>query len=446
MKIAILGAGVSGMALARFLVEAGIDQDSIHLFESAPVAGGLCRSKRVGEFTYDVAGGHILFSKDAEAMAWMKEQAGGEDAFVKRDRNTKIRFDENWVHYPFENGLGDLPDAARFECVSGYVKAWHERMGPDGATPVTDAPGDFASWIRWRFGDGIAEHFMDPYNEKIWKRPLGDITSEWVAGRVPDAPVDDVLKSAIGIRTEGYTHQSIFFYPKEGGFQAITDGLAARLEDRIRLSTPVQHVAKKGDGFVVNGEDFDQVVSTLPLDIAPSIVEGLDDGAAEAMRTLEYNAVTCVLVALDRPEQPDLSWIYLPHAEQGPANRVTYMSNYSPGNAPEGQTSLMAEITSNGRGEAPGPEIADETVEGLVKAGLCHREEVLFTDLSTSSHAYVVYDHGFAKKRQAALDGLAALGIVTLGRFGRYEYDNSDQCVIKARALAAELAPQWKQG
>ena len=54
---------------------------------------------------------------------------------------------------------------------------------------------------------------MDPYNEKIWKRPLEQITSDWVAGRVPDAPVEDVLRAAVGIRTEGYTHQAIFFYP-----------------------------------------------------------------------------------------------------------------------------------------------------------------------------------------------------------------------------------------
>jgi len=445
VKIAILGAGVSGMALARFLVEGGVPQSSISLFEAAPVAGGLCRSKRVGDFVYDVAGGHILFSKDTAAMSWMKEQAGGEDAFVKRDRHTKIRFEKNWVHYPFENGLGDLPEKPRFECVSGYVKAWHARTGHRGET-LGAAPNDFKSWIRWRFGDGIADHFMDPYNEKIWKRPLEQITSEWVAGRVPDAPVDDVLKSAVGIRTEGYTHQSIFFYPKADGFQAITNGLAARLAPQVRLSTRVEHVAKVAGGYRVNGEDFDAVVCTLPLDELPNVVEGLANGATDAMRALEYNAVTCVLVALDRADQPNLSWIYLPHAEQGPANRVTYMSNYSPGNAPPGKSSLMAEITSNGRGAPPGPEVAEETVAGLARAGLLQREDVLFTDVMTSRHAYVVYDHGFARKRQAALDGLAALGIVPLGRFGRYEYDNSDQCVIKARALAGELLASWKRG
>jgi len=47
VKIAILGAGVSGLALARFLVEGGLAADSISLFEAGPRVGGLCRSKTV---------------------------------------------------------------------------------------------------------------------------------------------------------------------------------------------------------------------------------------------------------------------------------------------------------------------------------------------------------------------------------------------------------------
>jgi protoporphyrinogen oxidase len=81
VKIAILGAGVSGLALARFLVEGGVAPDAITLFEADSVAGGLCRSKTVDGFTYDIAGGHILFSKDTAAMQWMKDNAGGDEAW-----------------------------------------------------------------------------------------------------------------------------------------------------------------------------------------------------------------------------------------------------------------------------------------------------------------------------------------------------------------------------
>ena len=434
VKIAILGAGVSGLALARTLVEGGLPATDLTLFESASVVGGLCRSKTVDGFTYDVAGGHILFSKDAQAMQWMKDCAGGDEAFAVRDRHTKIRFEDRWVHYPFENGIGDLPPKANYDCLAGYVKAWHERQ-----MTQSSAPKDFAGWIRWRFGDGIADHFMDPYNEKIWKRPLDQITSDWVAGRVPDAPVEDVLRAAVGIRTQGYTHQAIFYYPKQGGFQAITDGMASTLGARIRLSTPVEEVRAQSGGWLVNGEAFDRVVCTLPLDLVPRFVEGVDPAVAEAMSGLEYNGLVSFLVALDRPEHPDLSWIYLPHKSQGPANRITYMSNYADGNAPAGKSSFLVEITHQGRTPYPGSELEQEVLAGLDHAGLMSRSEVLFTDRHQVERAYVVYDPDHARRRQAGLDWMESNGLIPLGRFGRYDYDNSDQCVIKARALGAKL-------
>ena len=441
MKTAILGAGVSGLALARRLCEGGLQVSDLHLFEAGPEIGGLCRSKTVDGFTYDVSGGHILFSKDAPTMQWMRDCAGGDDAFVRRDRNTKIRFDDRWVHYPFENGLGDLPDGPKFDCLKGYVEAWHARK-VDGST----APTDFKTWIHWRFGAGIAKHFMDPYNEKVWKRPLEEITSGWVAGRVPDAPIDDVLRAAIGVRTEGYTHQSIFYYPKNGGFQAITRGIGSTLKDQTRLNTRVESVTRHGDGWRVNGEDFDRIVNTIAMNDLPDIVEGIPDDVAVAMRGLAFNSIVCFLVALDRPEHPNLSWVYLPQHAQGPANRATYMSNYSPGNAPEGKTSFLLEITVPGGAEVPGTELEEETLRGVEHAGLLTRDEILFTDRSFCRHAYIVYDHELEARRTVSIRWCEENGIEPLGRFGHYDYFNSDQCVISATALAERMLEQARTG
>ena len=441
MKTAILGAGVSGLALARLLQQGGVPLADLHLFETAAKPGGLCGSKTVDGFTYDVAGGHILFSKDTTTLDWMLANGGGADAFVKRNRHTKIRFDQRWVHYPFENGLGDLPDQAKFECLKGYVQAWHHRQVSDGI-----APSDFAAWIRWRFGDGIAEHFMDPYNEKIWKRPLAEITSDWVAGRVPDAPIDDVLRSAIGIRTEGYTHQAIFFYPKQGGFQAITDSLARALEPQVRLETPAVSVERRGERWRVNDEDFDVLVSTMPLNELPDVLRGVPDDVASAMRGLAYNSLVTYLVALDRAEHPDLSWIYLPHHRQGPVNRATYMSNYSPGNAPPGKTSFLLEVTLPGGAPLPGPELEEEALRGVEQAGLLRRDEILFTDRSSVRYAYIVYDHHLFERRRRALEWCQARDVLLLGRFGHYDYFNSDQCVGAACELATSLLARAGRG
>jgi len=115
------------------------------------------------------------------------------------------------------------------------------------------------------------------------------------------------------------------------------------------------------------------------------------------------------------------------------------MSNYSPGNAPEGKTSFLCEVTSPGDTPYPGSELEDEIIGGMEYAGLLKRDEVMFTDRVSTRHAYVVFDHQYHPRRNAALGWLDGEGIVPLGRFGRFEYDNSDQCVIKARETAAKL-------
>ena len=62
---------------------------------------------------------------------------------------------------------------------------------------------------------------MVPYNEKIWNYKTEDMSLHWVDGRIPRPPVEDIIKSAIGIETEGYTHQSVFNYPIHGGIEAM---------------------------------------------------------------------------------------------------------------------------------------------------------------------------------------------------------------------------------
>ncbi|HJO27420.1 MAG TPA: FAD-dependent oxidoreductase [Planctomycetota bacterium] len=439
MKIAILGAGVSGLSLARTLVEEGAPLDSISIFEAAPEVGGLMGSKELAGFTYDTAGGHILYGRDRETLAWMVSHTGGEEAFETRERQTRIRFGDRWVRYPFENGLGDLPPEVNAECLEGYVRA-HKARAADGS----GAPADFANWVRWRFGDGIARHFMDPYNEKIWKRELSDLTSDWVADRVPDAPLEDVQRASRGEVTEGYTHQSVFRYPARGGFNAISLGLASALGPALRLSTPVVELRRRGAAWTVNGEEFDVLVSTLPLTDLPALLPEMPREAAEAMESLSYNSLVSVLVALDHDQVPEYSWVYLPHASQGPANRITYLSNYSAGNAPAGRASLLCEVNfpggPGGPGE-PGGGLEEDLLSGLAQAGLIERPRVLFTDRSVVRHAYVIFDHAYSARRAAALSWCASADLHTLGRFGRFEYDNSDACVKKARTLARTLSP-----
>jgi protoporphyrinogen oxidase len=341
-------------------------------------------------------------------------------------RNTKIRWHDRWVPYPFENGVGHLTKAAIVDCVAGYIEAFAERRA--GAP----CPANFGDWIDWRMGKGFARHFMVPYNEKIWKCDLRTMASDWVAGRVPEAPIEDIVKSAVGIDTEGYTHQSVFWFPKHGGFETMVRGTVAGGGFTLHCGTPVQRVERKGAGYAVNGEAFDLVVNTVPLPQIESAFVDIPEPVRADIRELRPISLINLMIGvkLDEP-LPPLSWIYLPFAEQGPTNRVTYFSNYSPHNAPAGHGSFLAEVTHRGELRPDAAWLRD-TVAALGRAGILRPEQVVLTEWCNNEYAYIYQDLAFQQRIGRVRKWFDDSGYLTFGRFGRYEYHNSDQCIARA--------------
>jgi len=432
MKTAILGGGVAGVLTARTLRARGYD---VHVFEKDERIGGLCRSDVIEGFVYDVAGGHVLHSRDRTVLADMLRAC---DDTVGIERNTKIYHHGRYVKYPFENGLADLPPQHNYECLKGYVDAYVARAA--GAPE----PQNFRDWILWRFGDGIARHFMWPYNEKIWSVDLRTVSSEWCSGKVPEAPLDDVIKGSIGLESEGYTHQALFHYPRRGGFETFVHAFARGFEDRIRTSTPVREVVVRERGFEVNGEKFDRMVNTLPLRFLFDVLRPAPPAEIrDALAGVKHLSLSTVFVAIDAPDIAPYSWIYLPHPEDGPMNRITYAHRYSPENAPPGCSSVLAEITSvGGEGSPDLPELERTVVRGLEKMGSLSSDRVRFTRSHFSEYAYPLYDLGFSQRIGRVLDWLDRSGIPSIGRFARYTYVNTDQVYMQVRDLLAnDFAP-----
>jgi protoporphyrinogen oxidase len=428
LKVAILGGGISGLSTAHFLERRGLSSD---VFEAAPASGGLCASETVDGFVADKAGGHIIYSTDKEVLSFVLGVLG-EGGAVENKRETRIFHHGRYVTYPFENGLADLPAEHNFDCLKGYVEAAFARR--NGATE----PDDFHAWCAWRFGEGISRHFMWPYNEKIWNVDLRRMSTGWVRGRVPDAPIDDVLRSAIGIRTTGYGHQATFWYPRTGGFQTIVDRVRARLETtRVRTSTQCRTLKKTAAGWEVNGERYDRVISTIPLQELAKVLDGMPERIRDAFGKLGYTSLLTVFLALDHDRIPNLSWVYFPHAENGPQNRITFLSNYSPENAPKGKSSVMAEVTYIGQLPGTHESTANDVIAGLERCGILKKQDVRFSRTYDNRYAYILYEHGLEDRLELIRGWLREIGLPVVGRFGNYNYYNSDRCIRGAMDLAA---------
>lgn len=427
---------MTGITLARLLREKGHE---VLVLEAESRIGGLCRSRTDHGFTFDTGGSHIIFSRDKEVLEFMHGVLGSNRD--TRSRNTKILYRNILVKYPFENGLAALPKEDLYFCINEFIRTYVR--AEKGEIPP---PKNFREWIFATFGRGIAELYMIPYNEKIWNYPAHLMSAHWMEGRVPRPPVEDVIKSAIGIETEGYTHQSIFSYPVEGGIEALVTSIADGLEDAIFTGFPVRSlVFRDGHWEVSDGTrtiSGDRVISTIPLQHLVTCLHDIPDEVKNAVQALRYNSVACIQMGI-RGTVPDISWLYIPDPNQGLANRISFPSNFSSHVAPGNHAGILAEITYN-EGDAVSrmtdEELINHTVRSLGEMGFITPDQVVHTAVDRQKFAYVVYDLGYLENIRIIREYFKSRGITLEGRFSRFEYLNMDGCIRNAM----ECAKGWE--
>ena len=187
-RLGILGGGISAVSLA-YLAPRGKYETTI--LEKEDTIGGLARSFNKEGFIFDV-GPHMIFAKDKKILKWMVAMLG--ENKQRLYRNNCSFYKERFIKYPFENGLSQLPKEDIYACLYHFIN-----------NDFKGEPKNFKEWMYAMFGKGIAEKYLIPYNKKIWKIDPAKLTIDWVGGRVPKPPVEDIIKSVIGIETEGYT-------------------------------------------------------------------------------------------------------------------------------------------------------------------------------------------------------------------------------------------------
>ena len=425
MKTAILGGGLSGLTLARLLQEQG---EEVVVLEAEMGYGGLCQSKTDQGFTFDTGGSHIIFSRDGEVLAFMRRMIAGNEQ--RNNRTTKIFYKQQFVKYPFENGLSDLPQEDRFFCINEFIKTLI--AVEKGEIP---APVNFREWIYYTFGNGIAECYMIPYNEKIWKYPTDKMSLHWVDGRIPRPPVEDIIKSAIGIETEGYTHQAVFSYPLDGGIKALVRAIARPIEPCIKTGFRVTSITKSGGIWQIsNGDEriqADQCICTMPVQHLMSSLDGVPREVKNAADALKYNSLVCVNIGINA-SVPGISWLYVPDPAVGRTNRISFPSGYSRHGAPDGCSAILAEITHQ-----PGDDVADmsddelisEVVDMLQSMQILHNDQIVCSSVERQPYAYVVYDLNYQKNIAIVKEYCKEIGIPLVGRFAQFEYLNMDGCI-----------------
>ncbi len=426
VPVVVLGAGLTGLSAALELRHIGIEH---RVFEREARAGGLCTTIEDSGFRFDRTG-HLLHMADPELKArvlgWLDEQP------LAVERQSVVWSHGVYTRYPFQANTFGLPPRVAYECLLGFLEAHFAADRPE--------PKNFEEFCLLHFGRGMSEHFMLPYNARLWGVPAHEINTEWCDRFVPLPRLEDVVAGAVGLGDPRIGYNANFLYPRRGIGELPEAMLRRHGPIELRRRPVLLDWREKRVQFADESVGYEVLVSTLPL---PALVALLDDPPAEvsrAARSLRHSRLYYLDVALRAPCRKPIHWIYVPESEY-PFYRVGCYSHFSPETAPPGSDHLYVELVD--RCQPDLRRLLPVVATKLVAMGLVGAEsEIAFARLREIDYAYVIYD----RVRSASLDTierfLMEVGILSTGRYGAWNYSSMEDALrfgIQAATRARDL-------
>jgi len=397
LEYIIIGGGITGIASARRLQQLNID--NFILLESENESGGLCRTKIIDGHYLDIGGGHVLHSKYPEVLDWIFEHIP-EENFNKYNTKVLIDLEGHPVEFPIELNLWQLPTDLQVEYLYSYLNAAGKNI----------TYSNFESWIRNYLGDKIADNYMIPYNKKLWCMDISELNTDWLV-KIPETNIKLILKSIIE-KNSNFTEQVVshksFYYPKYGGFQAVFDAIKNPIKYHIETNVNASNLRydKIKNIWVVNEKYYAKnIINTVPWTKLKIDIDGFD--YESEFENLKY--LSNVISLWERkPYTHDAHWMYIPNlnVEQ---HREFYICNFAPYSKPGG---VMTDINKKRWLEND-----KKWKEGVP---LYEHENIYSYPLPTKIYKESIEKIlAFSKKHN----------LYGLGRWGQWQYLNTDQCV-----------------
>ncbi|RPI34621.1 MAG: NAD(P)/FAD-dependent oxidoreductase [Chloroflexota bacterium] len=313
MKVAIIGAGMGGMAAAYDLIRSG---HAVTIFESVDHVGGLASGFKEPHWSWSVENFYHHFFESDHAMKQLIHELGWEEDLlyfrpltVMYHRGKFSPFDSivKALLYP---GLGFGLNKLRFGLVGLFLKLTNN-WKPLEKTTVN-------AWLRKWAGDRVYEMMWEPLmTGKFGERYANQVNMAWMWARIK-------------ART---TRLGTF----RGGFQELSNRFADRLRSmgvEILLSSPVSRIARHPEGGLVletvtGPQQFDQCLVTTSPALLAQLAPGLPQDYLQGLLSLKSMGAVVLVLSLDRQlSKEGYYWYNIPKSAGFPFLALVEHTNF----------------------------------------------------------------------------------------------------------------------
>jgi protoporphyrinogen oxidase len=419
----VVGAGVSGLSFANWLrqeaLRRGARAPELLVLEAEAEPGGYCRTVARDGFVWDYSG-HFFHFRHAEIEAWLRERMPGADLRTVTKRST-IRYGGRDIDFPFQKNIHQLERDDFIDCLHGL----YFRAGGAGE------PRSFKEMLQQRFGAGICERFLVPYNEKLYACDLDALDPDAMGRFFPHADMADIVRNMK--RPDSSSYNATFTYPREGAFEYVRALLRDLPAGALSCGEPLValDLAAQIATSPTRQIRYRRLVSSVPLPRLCALA-GLEHDAG----AFSWNKVAVFNLGFDRKGPAGVHWIYFPDRALS-FYRVGFYDNIHDGD----RMSLYVEIGAPAGAELDMGALGERVLADLARERITGGHRLVAWHSVILDPAYVhITGRSLAETRRVRAI-LEAAGVYSVGRYGAWTYCSIEDNMVETRDLAARFAP-----
>ena len=300
-RVAIVGAGITGLSLAYYLRERGVDH---RVFEASDRPGGVIESDRIDGTVVEKGPQRARLTAE---IAGLVDELGLDPEVVRADDDLPLYVYADGRLRRVPRSFGEFVDTDLLS-LRGKLRLLAEPLTAPGR-PDETAADLFAR----KFGRETYENLVGP----VFGGTYGSDPAAMPARHALDSLLKLEAREGsllrLGLRRvfdlgESETPPAVTF---ADGLSALPEALYDANRASVSLSTPVERIESDPDGGAAGADDpaaagefvvyhadgayrADRVVVTTPAEVAGDLLTSLDPESAAALRRLNYNPLATV--------------------------------------------------------------------------------------------------------------------------------------------------------
>ena len=367
-RIAIIGAGLTGLTAALYLKEAGIPYT---IFEKENHTGGVIQSTSTGDFLYEHGPNSGIISNIETAL--LLEKLSPCCQVITASKTAKKR----WI---WKNNTWETLPAGLWQAIKTPLFTWNDKLKilkepfvKKGKNPDEN----LAEMVKRRLGKSFLDYAIDPFISGIYAGDTHYLIPKYALPKLYrlEQEYGSFIKGAIRKRKEmnAIEKQKISkeIFSTRKGLQGLIDCLTEQAgKENIRLNQSGLQIDKNDSGYNINGERFSEIISTVNAGALPGLFPFIDTNELKNITRLRYAKLIQIAVGFKQWNGISLKAFggLIPGKEKRNLLGILFMSALFKGRAPE-NGALLAVFAGGMKNEKIYEKTDDEIYE-IVKTEL----------------------------------------------------------------------------